>query len=124
MVAVLALSAFVVLAAPAGASSSTPSPKFCTAISKIGSGNSGGGSPTQKEAARTYKQFKAAAKLAPSKVKSAGNKIASVLGKIATIKPSNAKDLANFYSSSDFKAYGKAVTTFFAYAATCTGSIP
>jgi hypothetical protein len=45
----------------------------------------------------------------------------SVLNKIGH-SGSNAADLANFYRSSDFKKYSKAIGTFFAYAATCPSS--
>lgn len=117
LAAVLAVSVLAVLAGPASAAS-TPSPKFCTAVSKIGS-NDTGDSPTPQQAAKTFKQFKAAAKYAPTKVKNAANTIASVLGKIAKIKPSNVSDLAGIYTSKTFKAYPKAVGTFFSYSATC-----
>ncbi len=121
--AVLALSTLGLLAAPAVAhvadATGSPSKQFCTAVGKIGTGDNGN-TPTPQEAAKTFKQFKTAAKYAPAKVKAAGNRIASVLGKIAEVKPSNASDLAKFYTSSDFKAYGKAVITFFTYSGQCT----
>ncbi len=117
-VAMLALSALAVLAVPAGAASS-PSPKFCAAVAKIGSGTNGS-NPTPQQAAKTYKQFKAAAKYAPKKVKSAGNTIASLLKKVADIKPSNVGDLAKFYTSKDYKGYAKSVVKFFTYSARCT----
>jgi hypothetical protein len=121
-VAMLALAMTAVLAVPAGAAvPASPSAKFCAATAKIGAA-SNGNSPTQAEAAKTYKAFKTAGKYAPPKVKAAANKIASVLSKIATIKPSNASDLAKLYTSTDFKAYGKAVATYFKYAATCSSS--
>jgi hypothetical protein len=121
-VAMLALAAVAAVAMPAGAANS-PSAKFCSAYAKIsGASGSNGSSPTPKQAAAIAAKFKAAAKLAPAKVKSAGNTIVSVLNKIADISPSDAGDLAKFYTSADFKKYGKAVGTFFAYAATCTSS--
>jgi spermidine/putrescine-binding protein len=117
-VAILALSTVAVVAIPAGAASS-PSAKFCAAAAKIGSGNNSG-QPTPKQAAKTYKQFQAAAKYAPKKVKSAGKNIASLLKKVADINPSNVTDLAKFYTSGSFKGYAKAVVTFFTYSARCT----
>jgi len=120
--AVLALSTLGLLAAPAGAhvaAATGPSAKFCSAAAKIGTGEKGG-SPTPATAAKTFKQFKAAAKYAPAKVKAAGNRIASVLTKIAEIKPTNASDLAKFYTSGDFKSYESAVVTFFQYTEQCT----
>ena len=117
LAAALAVSVLVVLAGPASAASS-PSPKFCSAVSKIGS-NDNGSSPTPAQAAKTFKQFKAAAKYAPAKIKSAANTIASLLSKIAKIKPSNVSDLTGIYTSKTFKAYPKAVSTFFLYSADC-----
>jgi len=117
LAAVLAASALAVLAGPADAADK-PSAKFCAAAAKIGS-NSNGNSPTPQQAAKTYKQFKAAGKFAPAKVKAAANQIGSLLQKIAQIKPSNAGDLADLYTSSDFKKYPRAVTTFFLFQAKC-----
>ncbi len=120
--AVLALVAVGVATIPAGAADA-PSAKFCTAYEKIsGASGNNGSTPSPKEAAALASKFKAAAKQAPAKVKAAGNTIVSVLRTIAHISPSDAGDLANFYRSGDFKKYGKAVGTFFAYASTCTSS--
>lgn len=119
-VATLALFAVAAVAMPAGAASA-PSTKFCAASDKIsGVRGSNGSTPTPKQAGALAAKYKAAAKLAPAKVKSAGNTIVSVLNKIKDINPSNAGDLAKFSTSSDFKNYGKAVGTFFAYSAKCT----
>jgi len=74
---------------------------------------------TPQQAAKNFNQFRAAGKYAPAKVKAAANRIASVLSTIAKIKPGNASDLAKLYTSSDFRAYGKAIATFLAYQATC-----
>ena len=117
-VAMLALSALAVVAVPASAASS-PSAKFCAAAAKIGSGNNGS-NPTPQQAAKTYKQFQAAAKYAPKKVKKAGNTIASLLKKISHITPNNVSDLSKVYTSSTYKGYAKSVVTFFTYAARCT----
>jgi hypothetical protein len=120
--AVLALVAVGVATIPAGAAS-TPSAKFCTAYEKIsGASGNNGTTPGPKEAAALASKFKAAANQAPAKVKAAANNIVGVLNKIARISPSDAGDLANFYRSADFRKYGKAVGTFFAYASTCTTS--
>jgi len=119
-VAVLALAALAAVAIPAGAAD-TPSTKFCTAYKKIsGASGSNGNTPAPKQAGALAARFKAASKQAPAKVKAAGATIVSVLNKIAEINPSNASDAAKFYRSSDFKKYGKAVGTFFAFGATCT----
>jgi hypothetical protein len=117
--AMLALSAVAVVAIPAGAADG-PSAKFCSAYSKIsGASGSNGNTPGPKQAGALAVKFKAAAKQAPAKVKAAGNRIVSVLNSIADISPSNAGDLAKFYSSADFRKYGKAIGTFFAYGSTC-----
>jgi hypothetical protein len=118
LVAIVAMSSLVVLAGPAVASvPAAPSAKFCSAYSKIGNGSSS--SQSLQQQAGSVKQFQAAAKLAPGKIKTAGNQIASVLSKVAKIKPSNVADLANLYKTSDYKAYGKAIVTFFTYGASC-----
>jgi hypothetical protein len=120
-VAMLALSAVAGLAIPAGAADG-PSSKFCSAYSKIsGASGSNGNTPSPKQAGALASKFKAAAKQAPAKVKAAGNTIVSVLNSIADISPSDAGDLAKFYTSADFRKYGKAIGTFFAYGSTCTG---
>jgi hypothetical protein len=121
-VAVLALSALAAVAVPAGAAAA-PSAKFCSAYNKIsGASGSNGNTPTPKQAGKLAARFKAAAKQAPAKVKSAGNTIVSVLKKIAHISPSNVGDLSKFYRSADFRKYGAAVGTFFTYGATCSSS--
>ena len=121
-VAMLALAAVGAMAIPAGAAGS-PSAKFCSAYNKIsGASGSNGNSPSPKQAGALAGRFKAAAKQAPAKVKAAGNTIVSVLNKISDISPSNAGDLAKFYTSADFRKYGKAIGTFFAYGATCPSS--
>ena len=120
--AVLALAVLGVATIPAGAADA-PSAKFCAAYAKIsGASGNNGSTPSPKDAAALASKFKAAAKQAPAKVKAAGNTITGVLSTIAHIRPSDAGDLANFYRSGDFKKYGKAVGTFFAYASTCTSS--
>ena len=45
-----------------------------------------------------------------------------VLSKIRDISPTNAGDLAKFYTSADFRKYGQAIGTFFSYGATCATS--
>lgn len=114
---VMASSALVVLAGGASAASS-PSPKFCAAVNKIGSGQDSG-NPTPQQAAKTYKQFQAAAKHAPKKVKAAGKKIASLLKSISKITPNNVSDLAKIYTSKHYKGYARAVVKFFTYSARC-----
>jgi hypothetical protein len=116
-VAMFALGAVALTAIPVGAAD-TPSAKFCAAAAKIGSGDSSG-TPTPQQAAKNYKQFQAAAKYAPSNVKKAGNSIASLLKKVSEIKPSNASDLAKFYTSNDYKGYAKAIVTFFTFSGQC-----
>jgi ribosomal protein L5 len=116
LAAVLAATTLVVLAGPASAAKS-PSSKFCTAVSKIGDNTSG--KPTPEQAKKTYKQFKAAGKYAPAKVKKAANTIASFLSKLANVSPSNASELAGLYTSTNFRTYPKAVSTFFLYSARC-----
>jgi hypothetical protein len=118
-VAMLAVAAVAALAIPAGAADA-PSAKFCTAVSKIsGASGSNGNSPSPKDAAKIAAKFKAAGKAAPGNVKAATNTIVGVLSKIAKISPTNAADLGKFYTSADFKKYGKAVGTFFAFSAKC-----
>jgi hypothetical protein len=121
LAAVLAASVLAVLAGPAHASVPTANSKFCKAAAKISASTNEGNTPTPKEASALASKFKAAANQAPAKVKSAGNTIVSVLKKIGH-SGANAADLANFYRSSDFKKYGKAIGTFFAYVATCPSS--
>src|SRR5882757_2770627 len=118
-VALLAFGAVAALAIPAGAADA-PSAKFCTAFTKIsGASGNNGESPSPKNAAKIAAQFKAAGKQAPANVKAATNTIVGVLGTIAKISPSNAADLGKFYTSADFKKYGKAVGTFFKFASNC-----
>ena len=116
LAAVLAASTLVVLAGPASAADG-PSNKFCAAVDKIGDNT--GDSPTPLQAKKTFKQFKAAGKYAPKNVKKAANTIATFLSKIANVSPDNVSDLAGIYSSSGFRAYPKAVSTFFLYSARC-----
>ena len=121
-VVLLAFGAVAALALPAGAAD-TPSAKFCTAVTKLsGASSSTGDSPSPKNAAKIANQFKAAGKEAPGNVKAATNTIVGVLNKVAKISPSNSADLSKFYTSADFKKYGKAVGTFFAFAAKCATS--
>jgi hypothetical protein len=103
--------------APAAGAASAPSPKFCAAAQKIGTGADSSNDPTSM--AKFATQFKAAGKQAPANVKAAANNIASVLSKVKNFAK-NPTDLAKLYSSSDFKKYAKSITTFFTYAGTCT----
>lgn len=122
VMAVLACSTLATFTVPAYASvPAAPSAKFCTAASKIGNGKSSGDTQSLQQLKGSVKQIKAAAKVAPAKVRAAGNTVASVLSKISSIDPTNAGDLARFYTTSDYKKYGKAVVKFFTYAATCVG---
>ena len=114
MAAVLAFGGFALLAPSAGAASQ-PSARFCAAAAKIGKSNSS----DLKKFAGLASAFKTAGKNAPPKVKAAANKIASVLGKVKGML-SNPTDLAKFYTTSDFKDYGKSVGTFFVYADQCS----
>jgi hypothetical protein len=118
MAALMAFGALAVVAPGAGAASA-PSPKFCKAAQKIGSGNGNGSSNDPTSMAKYASQFKAAGKQAPSNVKAAANNIASVLSKVKNYAK-NPTDLAKLYSSSDFSKYAKSITTFFTYAGTCT----
>jgi hypothetical protein len=114
MAAVLAFGGLALLAPSAGAASQ-PSAKFCAAAAKIGKSNSS----DLKKFSGLAGAFKTAGKNAPPKVKAAANKIASVLGKVKGML-SNPTDLAKFYTTSDFKNYGKSVGTFFVYADQCS----
>ena len=114
--ALLAVSALAVFAIPASASVPAANAKFCKAYDKIGSGSNNGSTVDPATARATYAKFRAAAKYAPKKVKKAGEQIASVLTKVSKFDPTNPSDLTKFYTSSDFKNYGKAITTFFLYA--------
>lgn len=116
LVAVLAASTLVVLAGPASAADS-PSAKFCAAVERIGDEPSG--KPTPDDAKETFKQFKAAGKYAPAKVKNAANTIATFLSKVANVSPTNVSELASVYTSRSFRAYPKAISTFFLYSARC-----
>ena len=116
LAAVLAVSALAVMAVPASASVPAANAKFCKAYEKIGSGSNDGSTVNPSTAKTNYARFKAAAKYAPPKVKKAGEQIASVLNKVSKFSPTNASDLTKFYTSSDFKNYGKSITTFFLYA--------
>ena len=118
MAALMAFGALAVVAPGAGAAS-TPSPKFCAAVQKIGTGSSSGSSNDPTSMAKYASQFKAAGKAAPGNVKSAANNIASVLSKVKNYAK-NPTDLAKLYSSSDFSKYTKSITTFFTYSSTCT----
>ncbi len=113
--AVLALATIAVVAIPAGAAGA-PSPKFCSAYAKISGGSD---QPTPKQAKALAAKFKAAGKQAPAKVKSAANTIVSVLSKLGNITAGNAADLGKFYTSADFRKYGKAIGTFFKYTSAC-----
>jgi hypothetical protein len=114
LAALLAVSALAVIAVPAGAAVPAANTKFCTAYKKIGQGTQGLSSPAAARA--TLAKFKAAGKYAPAKVKKASNTIVSVLSNYAKITAGNAGDVANFLKSSQYKDYGKAVTTYFLYA--------
>ena len=120
--ALLAVSALAVLAGPASASVPAANAKFCKAYANIGK-NSDGSTVDPTQAKATLAKFKAATKYAPKKVKKAGQQISSVLAKVAKFDPKNPSDLTEFYKSSDFKNYGKAITTFFLYATQeCAGT--
>ncbi len=117
---VLALSALVVLAAPASASVPATNTKFCKIAAKIGNANSG--TQLSKGKAKAIRdQFKATAKYAPKKVKSAISNITKFLGTVVgTTDPS---DLAKVYASKAFKTYPQSITTFLTYQASeCAGS--
>ena len=116
LAAVLAVSALAVMAVPASASVPAANVKFCKAYEKIGSGSNDGSTVNPATAKASYAKFKAAAKHAPPKVKKAGEQIASVLNKVSKFSPTDPSDLTMFYTSSDFRNYGKAITTFFLYA--------
>jgi hypothetical protein len=119
LAAVLAVSALAVLAIPASASVPAANTKFCKAAAKIGdTSGSPDFSPTRAKQIRS--QFKAAAKYAPGKVKSAINTISGLLGTIAGT--SNPADLAKVYTSSSFRKYPAAISTYVKYqAAQCSG---
>jgi hypothetical protein len=116
LVVALAASTLVVLAGPASAADS-PSAKFCAAVENIGDNT--GDQPTPAQAKETFKDFKAAGRYAPAKVKKAANTISSYLSRIANVSPTNVSDLTELYTSNSFRAYPKAITTFFLYSARC-----
>jgi hypothetical protein len=124
LAALLAVAALAVVAIPASASVPAANTKFCNAFLKIGKNSSADSSTVDlTQAKSTLAKYKAATKYAPAKVKKAGKQIVSVLGKIAKFDPKNPTELADFYQSSDFKNYGKAITTFFLYASQqCSGA--
>ncbi|MFN8027859.1 MAG: hypothetical protein U0W40_16315 [Acidimicrobiia bacterium] len=115
--AVLAFGGLAVMAPGAGAASA-PSPKFCSAVEKIGTTQSNASDITKL--ASSSSQFKNAGKYAPANVKKAANNIASVLGQVKNIIK-NPTELAKFYSTNGFKNYGKSIATFYTYAEGCTG---
>jgi hypothetical protein len=123
LAAVLAAAALAVLAGPATASApAADATKFCNAYKKIGQGNNGNLS-TPQEAKATLAKFKAAGKYAPAKIKKASNTIVSVLSKFAKYSATDASDVAKFLRSSDYRNYGKAISTYFVYAGThCSGA--
>jgi hypothetical protein len=116
LAALLAFAALAVLAGPAaGSAPRADTTKFCSAVSAI-SDVSDGSQPTQQQAKQAVQGFKKAAKYAPAKVKSAMNNIAKFLGVLAgTTDPS---DLAKAYQGSNFKNYGKSISTYANYVAT------
>jgi hypothetical protein len=115
LAAALAVSAVAVLVVPASASVPAANTKFCSAYQKIGQGTDDNLS-TPQAARRTLAKFKAAAKYAPAKIKKASNTIVSVLSKFARFNATNANDVSNFFKTSDFKNYGKAISTYIVYA--------
>jgi hypothetical protein len=117
----MALSALVVLAAPAGAAVPAANAKFCTAANNIGSVGNNSSNPSQAEAKKAATNFKNAAKYAPSNVKTALNRIGEFLSQVSGAKPT---DLAKLYTSKDFtKNYVKSITTYVKYyTANCVGS--
>ena len=122
MATVLAFGGIALLAPAAEASvgrAATPSPKFCAAATKIGTGSGSSDSPTA--IAKYANQFKEAGKSAPKNVKNAANTIQKVLSQVKNIAK-NPTDLAKFYTTNDFKNYGKAVSTFFLYAENCSAT--
>jgi|SRR5215211_1947422 len=120
LAAVFAVSALAVVAIPASASVPTANKKFCTAYNKIGQGSDNLSTP--QAAKQTLTKFKAAAKYAPAKIKKASNTIVSVLSKFSRFNATNAADVSNFFKTSDFKNYGKAISTYIVYASQqCAG---
>ena len=109
---------------PASASVPAANTKFCSAAEKIGSSSSASTASglDSGQAKKVLAQFKATAKYAPAKVKSAIGNITKLLGVVAG--STNPADLAKVYTSSSFKNYPAAITTFFKYeAAQCTGGL-
>lgn len=120
LAAALAVSVLAVLTVPASASVPAANAKFCKAAAKIGNNASDASGFTQAQAKKLTKQFKAAAKYAPGKVKKASGEITKVLTLIAGA--TDPTDLPKVYSSNSFRKYPKAVTTFFTYVSTqCSG---
>ena len=112
LAALLAASALAALAAPATASVPSANAKFCAAAEKIGD-NTSASALSSGKANKLVSQFKNAAKYAPAKVKSAIAKITSLLGAIGGTR--DPRDLAKVYTSSAFRKYPAAITTFAAY---------
>jgi F420-0:gamma-glutamyl ligase-like protein len=120
LAATLAVSALAVLAIPASASVPATNTRFCKAAAKIGDSSSNASVLDSSRAKKVLAQFKTTAKYAPPKVKSAIGNISKLLGAIAgTTDPT---DLAKVYTSSSFKNYPAAITTFFTYQASECGS--
>jgi hypothetical protein len=110
LAAVLAVAALAVLAGPAAASAPAANTKFCKAANK----------PTKSQAKAAIRGFKNAAKYAPKKVRSAMSNVAKYLGLVANA--SNPSDLAQVYTSGDYKNYAKSITTYVTYyAQQCSG---
>jgi len=118
LAAVLAVAALAVLAGPAAASAPAANTKFCKAANKIGNNTSD--KPTKSQAKAAIRGFKNAAKYAPKKVRSAMSNVAKYLGLVANA--SNPSDLAQVYTSGDYKNYAKSITTYVTYyAQQCSG---
>lgn len=117
--AVLVASALVAFALPASASGPSPSAKFCKAYANVGSSNDAS-SLTPRNAGKIAAKFRAAGKYAPRAVKKATDQIASALSKLARVSAHDPADVAQFFKSTDFEKYGKAIGTFVAYGEKCT----
>ncbi len=106
---------------PAHASVPAANARFCKAASKIGNDASNASGFSRGKAKKLVNQFKAAAKYAPAKVKSAIGNITKLLGVIGGT--SNPVDLAKVYTSDAFKNYPTAIGKFFSYQVQeCTGT--
>ena len=118
LVAVLAASTLVVLAGPASARRLAEREVLCAVETHRRQAQRP--ADAGRQAKETFKQFKAAGKYAPAKVKKAANTIADVpVEDRERRRRPTCRTSPELYTSNNFRAYPKAITTFFLYSARC-----